>query len=321
MPRAEFLNGAIESEIEHIMTELQLNVTDLGPNNIGSLGPGDLDEVQRQKAVEALAAPEYQRAASRRWICVDGRTSDEEKENVAPTNEADPQTGGGLAVSESAADYMDGATDPQPLSQAIAKNTRDAVSDDYQVVVHGDEYAGKAGCKANADMQPVLRFNAENADIVGAKTWAIAELLKLDGHISRDDVTQSLLTGKQSADNKLLWDIKPEEVPKVVVENGGEYVVLRGEHHEKSLRSDLTEDGAFAKAAYNRDMSTDKEEIHAFAASFGAYKKMAFERAAKHGRSEREAALKTMRAVAFNVGLSKWLSDEAMPVGLVSERT
>lgn len=296
-------------------------VTDLGPRNAGSFGPSpDLHEEARMALAEQACAEKYSVPATNRYICVDGRLSDEESERMVsgePIIEADPQLAGGIVISEDAADRMDPAKEQLPQSATIALITQQAILDGIEVTVHGDEN-GQSGCRANVDERNALRFNAENADIVTPKVWTVSELLGLDRYIQQDDIAQSIVTGQAAAEDDKLWDTNAEDRVRIIVDNGGTYITLRGTHAECALRIDATE-SAFAKAAYVRDHSTPSGQAQAFAASIGKYSKDAFERAAMHGRPEREAALQVMRVVLFNVGMSKMLLNEVAKAGVITE--
>lgn len=283
----------------------QTVVTDLGPRNTGSFGPSpDLDEDARMALAEEACAEKYSVSATNRYICVDGRLSDEESVLMVSgesITEADPQLAGGIVISEDAADRMNPAKEQLPQSIAIALKTQELILDGIEVTVHGDEN-GQSGCRANVDERKALRFNAENADIVTPKVWAVSELLGLHNYIEQDDIVQSIIAGQAAADEDKLWDTSPEERVQFIIDNGGTYIMLRGIHAECALRVDTTE-SAFAKAAYVRDHSTPDKQAQAFAASIGKYNKDSFERAGMHGRPPREAALQVMRVVLFNVGM------------------
>jgi hypothetical protein len=290
---------------------------DLGLNNTGSFGPAGLDEEERRTIVQSLA--EYGKPASNCWCCVDGRLPvGADLDPSQDTEFANPQIAGSLPISESMATYMD-EPEPRQLSETVAIITRQAVDDGVRIKMHGDEQNGKAGCKANADSRGVLRFNAENADIVAPIVWGISQGLELDEFIEQDDILTSIGSGKAAADNEALWDVTPEEVVDIAIANGAEYEVFRGFHYEVTEKIDLTREGAFDKRRFVRDFSTDVREIQAFAASFGKYKAEAFRRAALHGRTERDAALQTMRVILFNVGISKVLMSDDAKVGVVTQ--
>src|SRR3712207_5600293 len=96
MPQAEFLNAANQPEQEEAMA-LQVITVDLGENNLGKIGPQDAEQSARFSA--ANADPQYEALPTRRIICVDGRGSQDEIDNVdAETNYADIQIPGGEAV-------------------------------------------------------------------------------------------------------------------------------------------------------------------------------------------------------------------------------
>ncbi len=294
-------------------------ITDLGPDNVGIFGPsGQTNEVCEAYA-QAAASPEYSRRPQG-WRCVDGRPSGDDLQAIEQGLDAETaasQIAGSLPVSETAAGYMDDPSKHLPHSEMLAEDTFNAIQDGEEILVHGDESLGKAGCKANADTRSALRFNAANADIVIPKVWSIVQLMGLDKHIEEDDLMKSVLNGKKAADNDELWNVTPEGAVDVMVANGAQYEELVGAHHEHAERIDLT-DEAFDKAAFIRDQSTAEGQVQAFAASFGGYAKMAFRRAQMHGETERSAALKISRVMLFNTGLSKMLLNEDARVGVVT---
>jgi hypothetical protein len=311
-------NVDINFEKEQPMT--QVAVIDLGPNNIGTFGPAPgTPEIECIKKAETSCDEKYNRPATNRYICVDGRLTVQETavlEAGDSPEKADPQIAGGIAVSETAASYMDTVSTHAKQSLVVAGKTRSAVEDGIKVTVHGDQKKGKAGCKALADIRTSLHFNAENADIVAPKAWAVSQALGLDQWINEDDITSSVLDGKRAADNDELWDVTPEEASDIMVANGAEYLVCVGDHQEESLRIDITE-GAFSKVDHARDNSTPDHQAQAFSASMGKYKKDRFARTLKHGGTERDAALEVMRVILFNADMSKILINENTKVGLV----
>jgi hypothetical protein len=316
MSTGEFF--VFESNKEQAVREpFAVTTISLGENNIGTIGPDDIPEEIRQAITEANAAPEFAKQPTNRWICVDGRLSLEEKFQDAEASEADPQIAGGVVVSETAAFYMAG-TQTKKMSTLLGEKTTEAVDDDIRVTVHGDDHAGKEGCGANKKLcdRAALRFNAANSDIVAPRAWAIVDKLGISGHLTQEDVTQSILDGKANADNDELWDVTASQAADIILANGGEYIELIGAHKEKNIRADFDENTAFAKAKFVSALSTS-EEIEQFAASFGVYKKTTFERAQKHGRSERDAALQVLRVVLFNVSICKNLGSQKIAVDLV----
>lgn len=298
---------------------LELTVIDLGPNNTGTFGPDDLNPALKQQVIQDLAKPEYSKPASNTWICVDGRSSAREIARAQPgaVHEADNQIAGSKPISETAADMMTEPSEQRPVSVGLAENTKAAVANGDVIIVHGDDHNHENGCAANRFMRPVLLFSAENADVIAPKVWAVAEAMGLDKFVTKDDVTQSILNGKQAADKEELWDVTPKEAVEIMVANGAEYEEYQGPHFEATERISLVEDEAFDKTGYAIDHSTPDRPIQAFAASVGKYVKDTFERAEKSGQSEREAALKSLRVAIYNVGLSKMLITELTQIGLI----
>lgn len=319
MEAREFFPIGNEYEQEEYAVALKLDVIDLGPNNIGSYGPDNLDETVAEKAMQDTALPEYSRPLSSSWICVDGRCSQEEidAELAGDNKEAAGQTAGSLPVSESVSDLMADPYSARPLSQRVAENTRQQVADGCKPIMHGDEKAGKAGCKANADMRQVLRFNAENSDIVAPKVWAVMGAIGAEQHLHVNDVITDINAGKIAADKDELWDVSPEELVDIAVANGAGYQVYKDSHAEAGTRVDTTERG-FAKARYVLDHTADGQTIQMFSATIGAYYREALRRAKLNGLTEQDAARKTLRVALFNVGIDKMLTTDKARVGLIS---
>ncbi len=298
------------------MTTLSLKIIDMGANNVGALGPAGLDDEKRHQVAQALIAPEYSLPASNRWICIDGRCSPNEMGLVDERLDADPQTAGSIPNTDTAVSYMGDPSTHRPRSEVVAKATTSAIEDGLAVVVHGDEAKRKAGCAANALLREVLSFSSDNIEVLAPSLWRACQNLGLDQWISEDDVYESATNGKAAAANDELWDCTPEEVVDIAIEAGAEYEEYQGAHGEVIDREDHTE-GAFAKPLFNQDHSKDRP-IQVFSTSAGKYKSEAFRRAGLHGRSEREAALDTMRAKLFNRAAKKMLMSEEAQIGVVS---
>lgn len=131
-----------------------------------------------------------------------------------------------------------------------------------------------------------------------------------------------VLTGKQNADNDALWDIDPEQHADTAIQAGARYEELIEEHDEKLINVDLSE-YAFDEEAFMRDHPNPHKpgsSYEAFVASVGYYKVVAFEDARAKGLTERDAALRVLGFVLFNVGVPKELTaeeqgnGEALPV-------
>lgn len=139
----------------------------------------------------------------------------------------------------------------------------------------------------------------------------IVKTAGIDHLVDEDDIATSIMNGKVAADNEANWDVAPKEIVEIMVANGAEYIKCVGNHAEKAERVDFTENG-FSKVDYARATSG-----MVFSASLGKYLKDCFEQTIKRGGTERDAALKFMRVVLFNVGMSKILQPESSRVGLV----
>jgi len=320
MPHGESLYSNQPPEGEAMKPTLVLERTSLGPQNIGPFGPeGRIAPGEYEDVVTDLGDERYSVPATNRVICMDDRLKRGEKEQAEQheVHEADSQLGGSIPASETAAHYMDSSSAHHPVSFMYASTTREASDDGLVVVVHGDTTNGKGGCAANVKLREVLRFSAENSDIVAPLVWGSCIEMGLDEHISREDVHQSILTGEESANDDSLWDVTPEQRIDIAVANGAEYEEYEGEHYAVATRIDRT-DRAFAKAKYVIDHSKGGTMVSALSVSMGKYKQVAFERATMHGRSERDAALQVMRVMTFNLAANKMLTTEKTEAAVVN---
>lgn len=297
----------------------QTAVIDLGPGNIGTFGPASATPVAEcAKIAETACDPKYNKPATRRYVCVDGRLFEEEAEMLAAgisPEEVDPQLAGGKVLSEVAASYMDDLSTHRPESQVVAEKTRQDVEDGFPPTVHGDEAKDEEGCAANVRKRECLKFNAENADVVAPLTMTIVKTAGVDHLVNEDDIAQSIVNGKVAADNDGNWDVSAKEIVEIMVANGAQYIKCVNSH-EEAERVDFTENG-FSKVDYARENSTDSKTAMVFSASLGKYLKDCFEQTLQRGGTERDAALKFMRVVLFNAGMSKILQPENSKVGLV----
>lgn len=319
-------------------------VVDLGEGNDGSIFPDDLSESQLKSAINDIASPEYRRRPTRRWRCVDGRVPEGGLSNEEGL--ADPQIAGGYIIADTSADLMLEVMAPEDRhSDRVARKTTQAISDDIEVIVHGDDHVetnelgesltetNKAGCKANVEQRTILERNAENADIVIPKVMAVAKIAGLAQYYTDQDgrphegaladrITGMINTGKQNADNDAYWDITPEQKVDTIVANGGKYEELIEEHAEVVAVADCSE-GAIDEEHYMRDHVIEHADgtsttLEAFIASIGEYKKLQFELAEKHGRSEVWAADKTLAVILQTVGTVKRLTKDGFPVAIIS---
>jgi hypothetical protein len=300
--------------------DLQVIPFDLGDNNIGAFGPNEDELPHLPRYIDALARPEYSKLASDEWTCVDGRCSERELAEIADGSipeAARPQIAGSKVTTDVAAEMMGTPGTVHKRSVLNAEKTRENIKNGQRIIVHGDTFKNKAGCIANAEIRAVLHFNAANTDIVAPVVWSGVKAAGLDTWVTGEDVASAIMNGKINADNEELWDVTAERAVDIQVENGAEYEELLGSHGELLERIDLS-DGAFAKATYVRDHSYDGKQRQAFSASVGRYKTIAFEIAANEGRTERDAAIQVMRAIAYNVGISKMLKNDRMPVAAVT---
>ena len=294
-----------------------LLLTSLGEHNQGTIGPkGTAEEAQAfsEYMAREAARPEYSKPPTNRWVCVDGRVSAAKMQEI-DNEKADPQTAGGLPLTELSVEFMlDKA--PAPVSVTLAQTTQKTISNGRKAVIHGDTHAHKAGCGCNAKQDDILKLNAANIDIVTPIAWDFAKHFEIDKHMAIEDITDMIVTGGNNASNAALWDVTPEQKVDIVLANGGEYEELIEEHTESTTRVDASEN-AFDEAAFIRD-HTDEAGValRAFGASFGLLKKYYFDQVEEGGTSLHDASLRTMAAWLHNLGTAKQLSDDAMQAGI-----
>lgn len=292
--------------VEQMPTDATLTVVSLGEGNIGSIGAKEIPPSYRATIIKDAGSSEYRRPASNRFKRVDGRTPEGGFGYSEGT--ADPQVAGSEPISGSAAD-MSVAKNPERLSVLVAKNTKETIAAGYEVIVHGDDHKEEGGCGAAVNERSVLRANAQNVDIVAPLTWSVAGLLKLDDVLSQDDVVEFITTGGENAEKDELWDATPEESIAIAIENGASYQRLVGPHKEGAIKVDVEEGKAHDEETFKKDhVLDDGTIIEIFAATFGEYKKMVFEKYDQNGGTKRDAALHVAAAVAFNVGVCKHLT-------------
>ncbi len=296
-----------------------VGVTTLGENNCGSIGPKGTPEEIAQKTdymAQELQRPEYSKPASNRWVCVDGR-GEEGFWDAADAEMADPQTAGSIVLTELGAELML-VDEPETVSQITARKTQEAIANGLEPVFHGDEAHGMGGCGLNNKKRDILRHNAANIDIVVPKIWDLVKGLSIDEYAQIDDVTEMIVRGAKNADNDQLWDATPEQLTQIGIDNGATYVTLLGAHEEAAVRVDLSEN-AYDEAAFVRDhkIADRTPGPEAFNASAGLLKKYYFDQAAEGKMTMRDAALRTIAAIALNVGTPKDLGNENIPVIVV----
>jgi uncharacterized Zn-binding protein involved in type VI secretion len=290
-----------------------LAVTDLGEHNHGKISAAGLQGERREAFVGDIAKPEYHKLATNRFVCVDMRLPEGGRD--LPEGYADPQIAGGPAVNETAVDMMVVGDQTQPQSELIAKNTREVRDTGYRVAVHGDSHKKKAGCGANGNDRETLRSNAQNIDVVAPKAWYLSQELGLEAYITQDDVVRLITNGAHNAEKDELFDVTPEEKVDIIVKNGGEYEELQFDHEEHAIAVEVG-DKVFDQEGFMHDhISENGTELGAFAAALGAYKKLEFEKTARLGGDERDAALRMVATILFNLGLPKELIAEETGAG------
>ena len=289
-------------------------VVDLGPENEGEFGPRPGEDPN--EFVSRVAGPEYKRRPSGVWVCVDGR--EDVAGYVDDGETADDQVPGSLPITNTAGDMMDDTLDSPRLSERVAENTREAVEDGHEVIVHGDDHAGKDGCAANAKMRPTLAKIAANADIIGPRVWAFCQVAGIDDEVTPDDITRSMVTAGQRAKDNSAWDATPAQVVDIAVANGARYQVLKGPHRERAVAATLS--GAYASQKFAQDHTTpggDRYEV--FGLSVGDYVQTTIVDTLNRGGTRREGALKAMRGLVYSTGLCKKIGNPNLRVIALQE--
>jgi hypothetical protein len=291
----------------HTETLHEVTIADLGSGNLGKISCADLDSEQRQLEIERVSNPESFRLPTKRFRCVDGRRPSEGV--IAPEGFTDPQIAGGLAISETAADFMLSKNSHMPLSELLKINTLSIMSDGMDVIMHGDESTGKNGCGANALIRNTLLYNDENRDVIIHTALLLGEKLGLS--IDKKTADQLIDNGKNHALKDAMWDVDPSKSVNITVEKGAKYEKLLGSHEEKSIVVPL---GNFTVEAKD-----------AFVVSLGAYKESLLERTKEKDISPHEIEKRIMAVILFNIGVAKQLTaeetgnGEALPVVIIEK--
>lgn len=285
-------------------------ITNLGSGNKGAISAADLSQNERDRIIAEL--PKYQRNATKRFRCVDGRTP--EYGLTTDVDEADPQEAGGAAISETAADLMQ--SKPAKLTDLVVKNIQANISNGFEVVMHGDDKHGKSGCGANKHLRAILRSNAENETVITPIAWTLCQQLGLDKFITPDEIKAHIQTGKQNADDDALWNATPEQIVDLAVSHGVEYEELIEDHMERFVVVDMS-DGAFDEEQFIQDHKRSAgKPIEVFVASFGAIQAKLFAIARVTGQPEVAAARKMLGVILFNIGVPKELTAESTAADL-----
>lgn len=291
---------------------LQVLTGNLGNGNMGSIGPQSPEDAQ--SVLEASTSDKYEKTPSGHWGCFDGRGS--EQEVVINPETADAALAGGLIISETAAAFML-SDSPLPLSNTVKEVTVRAIADGVSVEMHGAN-GNKAGCAANAEIKNGLKTAAARIDILAPLAIDLTQRLGIDHLVSTQDVVDMIVRGDESAHKDEVWDASPEEVVAIAVNNGASYRNLVGPHEEKRIRADLTEN-VFDKYEFLADAKTADIQGQIFPAAFGAYKKLAFERAMASGEDEPQVALRVAAVITFNLAIGKLLCNGEMPVDIIQQ--
>lgn len=311
MERGEGMQNRMEAE-----TAMTAVITaDLGANNLGAIGPTQLDDSVRAGIDQEIDRPELRVAVdTTRWCCVDGRC----KFHSQPGEAQPGQIAGSLTTTEVSVEFM---VNPEPTKQSeiVDQKSKEAAEDGITVEDHGDEGKAEDGCGAKAHQRRVLAHMAENVDIVAPRAVTVGNAAGLDKYgVNPDEVVAAIVQGGEAAADDTLWDVTPKEAADIVRDNGGEYRELTGKHLELKAVVELVKDKTFDGTVFaERQIAEYGEEAQVFVVSLGAYVDMQFERGRKRGKTDQQIALECYAAIAFQIGVCKVLGNENLEAGLL----
>jgi hypothetical protein len=316
--------------IDPISPLLEHEVAYLGELNVGSFGPNGSSAEENQVIAEAaamdLSRPEYDVEASRTWDCVDGRGSEEELQTAESAmevgetpEEANPQTAGGLAVTDASAEYMLNDR-PKPIDQTLGDATETAAENGQAVIVHGDNDHGEEGCKALKEQDKILTHGAANVDVFTPIVWQYGAKYGINTRTSDiEDVSDMYAMGGRNAADPELWKSSIVDRVAAIKAAGGTYKELLGEHNERGVRV-KTGRGAFAKPTYMLDHANPVtgELDSALSATFGELNAYYDLLVRNNVISRPEADKRMLAAIAWNVAAASYISNAAMPIVTVA---
>lgn len=313
---AFYMDEGLKDELNMNMTPAKYaaTVVDLGPENEGQFGPADnTPAAHYDKLVTDMTNKEiYGRKNTGNWECVDGR-EDEAGVTDDDGEYANGQIPGSLPITNTAGDMMDSTRTGLLLSERVAANTDEAIQDGHQVIVHGDDHAGKDGCAANAKMRPTLAKIAANADIIGPRVWAFCEATAITDVITQDDITTAMVTAGQRASDDAIWDVTPTEVIDIAVAHGAKYRTLKGSHQERTVAATLK--GTYASQRFAQDhLNPDGSRDEVFGLSVGDYVDTTIIDTMGRGATRRDGALKAMRGLVYAAGLTKKIGNPHLQI-------
>lgn len=294
-------------------------VVPLGEGNIGTISGSHLIQGERDNLLADITSPERHKNATNEWDCVDGRGEDENTLPVVSECAANPQTAGGLAITEVAVELLASKNVTKPISQLMAENTVKAIENKQAVVMHGDHAHGEAGCGACAALASgeALHNAHANRDVAAPLAIATAQALGIGEHVSEDDAYELIANGANNSNSTIL-DASPEQLVAIAVENGARYKELAGKHREALVLAKLSEGAVDKEAISAHNIDSEGNPIMAFVATMGEYKKYAFETGRAAGSTDSEISKRVLATIIWNLAVSKRLvADKDFAVALV----
>ena len=285
-----------------------ITVTDLGSGNEGKISASDITGVARGNLL--ADAEKYRRPCRDSWICVDSRAEENvHVESYVDTEEVYAQGAGGEAVFEPMIDYMLEPNSNEPLSSKVKNAVSKAISRGREVIMHGDTRNEEFGCGALVCKRDALKANAANMDVVAPRAAYLLGVVGIQS-VTEEDIVNAIVIGKENAEKDELWDITPEEHVGIAIGSGARYVRLVGDHNEKLADIETTEHG-FDRIAFMRDHTTaDGDSIGAFAITLGKYKQQVDKEVADGVIDRRQADLRVLGFILFNIAVPKRLTAE-----------
>jgi len=295
-------------------------IVDLGSGNKGNIGPARLGIDDIGKITIELSCQEYRRKASKAYDCVDGRNRNEvRRENVNELGLV--QVPGGKPIQDSSIRLMrvrkDSKLPGNRLSRVLAEQTRIAVDEGYEIFVHGDDSHGKDGCAANKLQRDILISNAKNANIVLPLVWDLSTKFGLNIWIDQGDISDLIVVGNDNAHDDDLWDATPSEKADIIVDNGGKYVEVIGEHTEVVAAAVIDANEAInSKDFADKHVMPDGTNLGALVATLGRSIADIFKNTNTE-EDKKEAALNAAASLLWTIGTLKEIGDDSMKIVLI----
>jgi hypothetical protein len=265
---------------------------DLGPGNIGNIGPSS--EREAEQAAD-LGRPEYSKPAKKESHCMDDRL---EIEGI--------QLAGNRAITEAAGDVMNPEWQEVPLSQNMTANIKRLVEAGYTPGFH-------PGCAALLLLsnRKALEYMVESANqpLITSLADARLRILGIDA-LSPNDYEIAYETTAERLAKEELWDATPEELMEIAEANGAIIDDIEpGDHASVATRWDMTEN-TFDNAAFRHSHTTDEGgPMGALSVTPGAYMKQL----EAQGYSQREEDLTILRGVLFQIAVLKVAEADSAP--------